>query len=477
MFPRATYDSSLLILLTGCMVIIMINVINPLRAEEKTLHHASKIKTFTDDKLPTQQKNAASTYGLERLYQMAKDFDKNVRMAAYQAEAAGYALKKNKGVLLPQVDIYASGKIYDTKQPYEENYTGTDYQLNVTQPLFQAEALYNKNLAEVAVHREQLNYRIALKNLAMQLASAYFAILKQENLLISLQAEEAALQNQFSGAQLSFAAGTLSVVDLADIEAQYRALAARRIAQNNTLKSFYDGLSNMIGQQLDHLPYPEHIKLEGLRLQKNLHDFIQIVNEQNLELLQEKLAMQVQKIQYSRAKSAHYPELQLEASHQFSKRDDHLAVTQSTEYVEMSTLGISFHLPIYHGGSISAHADQQQALLRKQIAIWEQKKLEAEETARQRFREHEALWDMIAANKRWFDAAEKSYQATQSGFASNTRNQTDLLNAQSKLFAAQRDYIATQYDLIINSIELSSLSGTLDADFLQLLEKVISIKQ
>ena len=76
----------------------------------------------------------------------------------------------------------------------------------------------------------------------------------------------------------------------------------------------------------------------------------------------------------------------------------------------------------------------------------------------------------------WVDAAEKSYQATRSGFESNTRNQTDLLNAQSRRFTAQRDYIATQYDLIINSIELSSLSGMLDADFLKLLEKVISIK-
>ena len=423
--------------------------------------------------------NLQPVYSLSRLYQLAREFDKNIRMAEYEAQAAGHALNKEHGALLPQVDIYASSQRYAVQEPGQEddNYTGTNYQLRVIQPLFRVQLLHNKALAKIDVQVQQLDYAIALQQLAVQLASAYFSILKQENLLISLQAEESALYQQLSGAQLEFSAGTLSAVDLADIEAQYRSLQAQRIAQHNTLSGFYDSLGVMIGQQINQLPYPEadDIQLEPLALQQNPEQFLQTVAQHNLQLATAKLKVATQQARLQRAQSAHYPELQLEASHQVSETNGNQSLTSAATLSRVNTLALNFSLPVYRGGSSSAEVDQQQALLRKAQAEWEQTKLNVEESAKNSFRNHKSLQDTIIANKRWVDAAKKSLQATQAGLASGIRNQTDLLYAQSRLFTAQRNYNAAQYDLMMNAIELSSLSGMLNTEFLTLLDSVIKL--
>ena len=459
-----------------CLVLFVL--LNAAQATE-SLQKRSQIHTQPQKQFQKQYQTADSLqpiYSLSGLYQLAREFDKNIRRAEYEAQAAGYVLNKEHGALLPQVDLYASGTHYSVQEPDQEDYTSANYQLRVIQPLFKAQLLHNKALAKINMQVQQLDYAIALQQLAVQLASAYFSILKQENILVSLQAEEAALHQQLTRAQLEFSAGTLSAVDLVDIEAQYRSLEAQRITQQNTLKSFYDSLGVLIGQEIRRIPYPEadDLQLEPLTLQQNLEQFLQTVTRHNLQLATAKLEVATQKARLQRAKSAHYPELQLEASHQFNETnsDQNLAATPS----RVNTLALNFSLPVYRGGSSSAEVDQQQALLRKVQAEWEQTKLNVEESAKNRFRNHKSLQDTIIANKRWVDAANKSLQATQAGLASGIRNQMDLLYAQSRLFAAQRDYSAAQYDLMMNAIELSSLSGTLNTEFLTLLEKIIVIK-
>ena len=45
-----------------------------------------------------------------------------------------------------------------------------------------------------------------------------------------------------------------------------------------------------------------------------------------------------------------------------------------------------------------------------------------------------------------------------------------MLNAQNKLFAAQRDYANSRYDFVINSLRLKEVAGTLSPEDIAKLE-------
>ena len=339
------------------------------------------------------------------------------------------------------------------------------------------ETSYEKDVAEVDLRSKALSYAIRLQNLIKSLGSIYFSILKEEATLTSFKKQQEALGQQRRTAKLESQAGVLSKVDLTDIEAQYQLIRTQRIAQESVLRSFYDGLSSLIGVNITSLPITQNMDLTKLRSNQSLSSFLDQINEHNLDLLFSKLAIGRQKALLKQNEAKHYPKLAIEASHSYSESNSRAATLAGNNESELNSLGITLNIPIYHGGSKSATADQQQALLRRRINLWEQKKLDVEENAKYTLRNHATLWDMIQANKKLVESVEASYQATKMSFATGARNQTDLLNAQSRLFAAQRDYLTAQYDFINNVIEINRLRGTLDQKFLDQLEQVIMVKK
>ena len=63
--------------------------------------------------------------------------------------------------------------------------------------------------------------------------------------------------------------------------------------------------------------------------------------------------------------------------------------------------------------------------------------------------------------------------AVQSGYEVGTRNITDVLDAQRKLFVAERDYLNARYDYIVNTMKLKQIAGTLSPTDLQELNQWI----
>ena len=55
-------------------------------------------------------------------------------------------------------------------------------------------------------------------------------------------------------------------------------------------------------------------------------------------------------------------------------------------------------------------------------------------------------------------------EATQIGYEVGTRNTVDLLDAQKRLFQAQRDYASSRYEYIISMLRLKASVGTLSPE-------------
>ena len=76
----------------------------------------------------------------------------------------------------------------------------------------------------------------------------------------------------------------------------------------------------------------------------------------------------------------------------------------------------------------------------------------------------------VMARKQSIVSSQSALDATQAGYEVGTRNIVDVLNAQNKLFAAQRDYANSRYDFIINSLRLKEVAGTLSPEDIARLE-------
>ena len=171
---------------------------------------------------PGPQNHKQTAYNLATIYKMAMAFDKELQASKDDLEAAGYNVKQITGELLPQIDLSLSADINNEDQPHKESYTNKNYQLSITQKLFDANTFYARDVAETELHNKKLHYADSVQNLIGRLTATYFSILKQKAVLTSLAKEENALYSQLKAAESNFTTGTLSRVDLADIEAQYR---------------------------------------------------------------------------------------------------------------------------------------------------------------------------------------------------------------------------------------------------------------
>jgi outer membrane protein len=76
----------------------------------------------------------------------------------------------------------------------------------------------------------------------------------------------------------------------------------------------------------------------------------------------------------------------------------------------------------------------------------------------------------VNARKKTIITTKNSLDPTQAGYEVGTRNIVDVLNAQNRLFAAQRDYANSRYDFVINSLRLKEVAGTLSPEDIARLE-------
>ena len=77
----------------------------------------------------------------------------------------------------------------------------------------------------------------------------------------------------------------------------------------------------------------------------------------------------------------------------------------------------------------------------------------------------------IAARKQATVSNQSALEATQAGYEVGTRNLVEVLQAQSKLYQARRDYSNALYDYVIDTIKLREVAGMLTPADVQEVDK------
>lgn len=404
----------------------------------------------------------AQSQDLLSLYQRATEYDASIAAAreAYLAEAQGEDIAFAS--LLPAVS--GSASVGDTNAnsnlQIDQNYKTQRYAVSLSQPLLDFGSWFDYSAAEQQALRAKTEYLNSEQDLILNVAQAYFGVLRAEEDLIAAIALETAVKRQYEQAKEQFDVGLIAITDVHEAKASYDDSKTVRIRSEGNLVLSTEQLSLLTGEYATDLKtlakdYPVAIDENA-----NSEAWVESANENNLQIKIATYAMAALKEQHRSSKAGHYPTLSLSASYENTELNDFSPADSETED---SSIFLNLNVPIYTGGATSAGTRQTRHLLEqaRQQLVFAQR--QARIDARTQYVNLTTNAQTVESLAQNIVSRESALEATREGYKVGTRNIVEVLDAERNYFTALRDYANARFDFVESSLALKKAAGTLSA--------------
>jgi outer membrane protein len=406
---------------------------------------------------------------LSDVYELALKNDPLLRAA----EATYRAGKENKaqGIagLLPTLSIGGSTNWneYRIEEQLQDQYNSNSYYGNINQPIFRLDKWFQFERGTALSESAEAEFAYQQQETMIRVASAYFNVLNSFDNLNAAEAEEKAIQRQRDLAKKRFDVGLAAITEVQETQAAYDLTIVSRIARQAQLDSAQETLTSIIGRDISLLsPLADDFEI-SLPDPLDRESWVSLGLKNNYQLKSAKLQRDAAQASARASASNHLPQIDLvgRISQSTSKQGKFGGFIQNPLFgVEQDTrqYSIQFNLPLYAGGAISSAR-------RQAYANYDRSKEQAIYTERSTIRDvrsnHFSVQTQVAnvtARKQALASAESALKATEVGYEVGTRNTVDLLDAQKRLFQAQRDYASSRYEYIISMLRLKASVGSLN---------------
>ena len=406
---------------------------------------------------------------LSDVYELALKNDPLLRAA----EASYRAGKENKaqGIagLLPSLSIGGSTNWneYRIEEQLQDQYNSNSYYGNINQPIFRLDKWFQFERGTALSESAEAEFAYQQQETMIRVASAYFNVLNSFDNLNAAEAEEKAIQRQRDLAKKRFDVGLAAITEVQETQAAYDLTIVSRIARQAQLDSAQETLTSIIGRDITLLsPLADDFEI-SLPDPLDRESWVSLGLKNNYQLKSAKLQRDAAQASARASASNHLPQIDLvgRISQSTSKQGKFGGFIQNPLFgIEQDTrqYSIQFNLPLYAGGAISSAR-------RQAYANYDRSKEQAIYTERSTIRDvrsnHFGVQTQVAnvtARKQALASAESALKATEVGYEVGTRNTVDLLDAQKRLFQAQRDYASSRYEYIISMLRLKASVGSLN---------------
>ncbi|WP_346837734.1 TolC family outer membrane protein [Microbulbifer sp. SAOS-129_SWC] len=356
------------------------------------------------------------------------------------------------------------------------------YSANLSQAIFDLPAWFGykqgKKLSEEAAAEFSFNQQ----EMMVRVAGAYFDVLRAVDDLKTAQAEEEALAKQLEQTQQRFQVGLTAITDVYDSRAAHDSSVARLYDARDILLSSFDALSVLTGQPHDTIaPLVDQFTVAA-PVPAERSAWVKFALANNFNLKAARLASDAARYNARAAAADHLPTLTGSLSYQKSYSSGDTTTTTelrgfsntttfpSDDESETRVAALHLQVPIFTGGRISASRRQARA---QSFQAEDLRNLTERNTIQNTRTLHRSVVTDVSrvnARKQAIVSAQSALEATQAGYEVGTRNLVDVLIAQQTLFQARRDYSASLYSYILNTLRLKEAAGLLSPDDLQQLE-------
>ena len=417
----------------------------------------------------TASSSLANAEDLLSVYQQAQGNDPVVLKAHAQLLATEEGIEQARSVLLPQIN--ASASYTDSKNEIFNTVTGEvndfnnenfSYGASLSMELYRHSTWLNLANAKKLAHQSDIAYQSAKQELIVRVTSAYFNVLSAKDDLEFAIAEKAAIERQLEQTKQRFSVGLTAVTDVHEAQAQYDNAVTEQIRAENNVFNAEEALrviTNIYPRDLNILnterfatsrPYPD-----------SANEWQQTAEAKNLDLIAQKINMDIAKENINIARSGHYPSLDLNGNLSSSNDNRSQLPGVNPPSLDSHSIGITLTVPIYSGGSISSSVRQAQSNYVAASQDMEQSYRNVVRNTRNAYNTVIAAVSAIKSLEQSVVSAQSALKATEAGFEVGTRTIVDVLNSTRNLYNAKRNLSSTRYDYIQNVLALKRAGGTI----------------
>lgn len=409
-------------------------------------------------------------------YQLAKNNDPALQADQYQFQADQLNLGLATGNLLPTVTL--AGNITRDRQTVKNDQsfefpafgdasnalvsnTSTKRQVSLTarQPIFRMDAWEGYKQVKTSVLLSEVTFKIQKQQHILDVAEAYFNVLRQQALTAAYLQEEQALLQQLEMMNAKLKQGLVAKSDVSEANAQYQNARANRIAGEVQMMLAQEQLNQYIGanttQNLAALrpdfqfqsPYPAQ-----------LQDWLILAQTHNLTIQQAELQRKYAEDGRRVEKAALYPQLNAVATYGYTDQSPETLISTNGQFDQV---GVELSWNVFNGGQTRTSIKKASALLDKAQAQLDAAKRNASIEVKKAFLQLETDQSKLQARKAAMSSAELVSHSSRASYNEGLKTMVDVLLAQRNAFSAKQDYLNAQYDYLVNVLKLKAAVGQL----------------
>jgi len=419
----------------------------------------------------------ANAEDLLSVYNQAKASDPKVLQSQALFNASKEGIEQARAILLPSFRGSAShnrSKGYSEGVNTSESAT-TRYGISFDLEIYKHSSWLNLDNAKKAAHRSDVSYQSAKQDLIVRVTSAYFDVLSAKDDLEFAIKEKEAIERQLEQTNQRYSVGLTAVTDVHEAQAKYdTALTSEIRAENNvfTTEEALRVITNVYPRDLS--PLNTERFTTSRPVPDSVNEWQQTAEAKNLDLIAQKISVDIAKEKINIATSGHYPTISLDGSIGATNSHNLFQNPTNKSKSDSKSIGISISVPIYSGGATSSRVRQAQSDYVAASQDLAQTHRNVVRNTRNAYNTVIASVSAIKALGQSVVSAESALKATEAGFEVGTRTIVDVLDSTRNLFNAKRNLSSTRYAYVQNILTLKRAAGTISEQDLININKGLS---
>jgi len=346
----------------------------------------------------------------------------------------------------------------------DTNVTRRELALTLTQPLYRRDRWIQLRQTDDVIAQSKAQLTAEDQGLMLRTASAYFDVLSARDGLELAQAERTAIERQLDQAKQRFEVGLIAITGVHESQARFDQARANEIAARNELDNALEALREITGMSEERgalSALSEDLPLK-MPVPADIEQWAEFAIKQNPAVIAAEHATESARKDIEVRRSGHYPTLDLVGGLSTSRTESGTDVN-----TDDASIGLQLAVPLYAGGGVVAGTREARFAFEAATERLDQERRAVKRQVRDAYRGVESNISRVKALQAAIVSAESALEATRAGYDVGTRTIVDVLDAESELYRAKREFSKARYDYIVNGIALKQAAGTLAKEDLE----------
>ncbi len=416
--------------------------------------------------------SSAQAQSLMSLFETARSYDATYKAAQSQYSANLAKGDQAKAVLMPTIGLAANVNKTDVELIAAAQTVTSQSKsatLSASQPLYRPanSATYQQGQRQLELASVQL--KAAEQDLMVRLSQAYFDVLISRESLDFVKAQKVAVAEQLAAAKRNFEVGTSTITDTREAQARYDLVLAQEIAADNDLRIKRLALNQLVGlNNIEPKSLSINAKLTAPEV-ASLDQWVMQSSEFNPSVVQSRTALEIAKLETSKAEAGHKPTLDLVAAYTPTRYKNGKGINSSQLDGNTNSITLAFNIPLFAGFATQNRIKETVALEEKARSDLDAAERGVAQATRTAFFGLQSGIGQVNALQAAEASSQSALDANKLGYQVGVRINIDVLNSQSQLFQTKRDLAKARYDVLLGQLKLRQAAGTLtEADLASL---------